>query len=188
MANARPWARGRMRLIVGPSSAVAWTTTRSSRARSWLFSAFAAALWSTLATSRAAPWGMKRSIALACSSGSPTIARVTRRVLRVEWRRYFAVAETLMSLLQRRRALGVLAVAAEVACGAELAEAMADHVLGHVDRDVLLAVVDGDRVADEVREDDAVARPRLEHALLALAVHCLDTPEQACLDVRSLLQ
>ena len=48
-------------------------------------------------------------------------------------------------LLQRGRALGVLAVPAVVAGGGELAEAMADHVLGHVDRDVLLAVVDGDR-------------------------------------------
>src|SRR5436309_1348187 len=57
-------------------------------------------------------------------------------------------------LLQRRRSLGVLAVPAVVAGVGELAEAMADHVLGHIDRDVLLAVVDRDRVADERREDD----------------------------------
>ena len=48
----------------------------------------------------------------------------------------------------------MLAVAAEGARRAELTQAVADHVLGHVDRDVLLAVVDGDRVADEVGEDD----------------------------------
>jgi hypothetical protein len=65
---------------------------------------------------------------------------------------------------------------------------MADHVLGHVHRDVLLTVVDSDGVADEVGEDDAVARPGLEHLLLVLLVHRLDPAEQACLDVGALLE
>src|SRR6187551_2988148 len=150
IAKARPCARGRKRLSVGPSLAVASTTKSSSRSSSWLFSAFAAALLSTLATSRAASCGMNLRIAAASSTGSPMIFCVTRRVLRVEWRRYLAVALTFIvstcGLLQRRRAFGVLAVATEVAGRAELAEAMPDHVLGHVDRDVLLAVVDRDRV------------------------------------------
>jgi hypothetical protein len=42
------------------------------------------ALLSTLATSRAASWGMKRRTETASEAGSPTIAWVTRRVLRVE--------------------------------------------------------------------------------------------------------
>ena len=47
------------------------------------------------------------------------IARVTRRVLRVEWRRYLAVAETfIVFYFSDVLALGVLAVPAEVAGGA----------------------------------------------------------------------
>src|SRR5215212_10980041 len=189
MANARPCARGRKRFMVGPSSAVAWATKSSSGERLWLFSAFAAALCSTLATSRAASWGMNLRAASASATGRPMIARVTRRALRVEWRRYLAVADTrIFGLLQRRRAFGVLAVAAEAARRAELTESVADHVLGHVDRDVLLAVVHGDRVAHEVGEDDARARPRAQHLLLVLAVHLLDAAEQAGLGERALLQ
>src|SRR6478736_2165306 len=131
MGNARPCARGRKRLMVGPSSAIAATTTRSSADRSWLFSALAVALLSTLATSFAAPWGMKRRMAAASSTRLPTIACVTRRVLRVERRMYLAVADTRIDgpLLECRRPLGVLAVPAIGAGGGELAEAVADHVL-----------------------------------------------------------
>src|SRR5712691_10220095 len=90
-------------------------------------------------------------------------------------------------LLQCRRPLGVLAVPAIGAGVGELAEAMADHVLGHVDRDVLLAVVDGDRVTDERREDDRGARPGLDDLLLVAPVHLLDPPLEAELDERALL-
>src|SRR5215467_3666061 len=134
MGNARPCARGFHRLIVGPSSARASTTNRSSAERLWLFSALAVALFSTAATSRAAFWGMKRSTAAASSTGLPTMARVTRLVLRVDARRYFAVAETRTFsrclLLECRGALGVLAMPAVVAGWRELAEPVADHVLG----------------------------------------------------------
>src|SRR5689334_16220413 len=64
---------------------------------------------------------------------------------------------------------------------------MADHVLGHVDRDVLLAVVDRDRVADERREDHGRARPGLDDLLLVAPVHLLDPPLEAELDERTLL-
>src|SRR5450755_2191724 len=109
IGNARPWARGRQRFIVGPSLACASTMNRSSADRLWLFSAFAVALLRTRATSRAACWGMKRRSAAASSTRLPRIARVTRRALRVEPRRYLAVAETRMIrlLLQRGRTLGV---------------------------------------------------------------------------------
>ena len=60
-------------------------------------SSAAVALFNTLATSRAAAWGMKRRMAAASSTGRPTMADVTRRVLRVERRRYLAVADTLTS-------------------------------------------------------------------------------------------
>src|SRR4051812_50041910 len=64
---------------------------------------------------------------------------------------------------------------------------MADHVLGHVDRDVLLAVVDGDGVADERREDDRRARPGLHDPLLVATVHLLDSALEPGLDERPLL-
>src|ERR1700704_5792077 len=94
IGKARPWARSRQRLIVGPSSATASATTRSSADRLWLFSALAVALLRTLAMSLAACWGMNRSNAAASSTGLPLMSAVTRRALRVEPRRYLAVAET----------------------------------------------------------------------------------------------
>src|SRR3954470_7164171 len=124
------------------------------------------------------------------STERPRIAATTRLALRVEPRRYLAVAETRTVsrlLLQRRRSLGVLAVPAVVAGVGELAEAMADHVLGHVDRDVLLAVVDRDRVADERREDHRRPRPGLHDLLLVEPIHLLDPPLEAELDERALL-
>ena len=66
------------------------------------------------------------------------------------------------------------AVAAEHPRRRELAELVAHHVLRDVDRDELVAVVHGERVADELRRDRAAARPGLEHVLLAAAVHRLD--------------
>src|SRR3954451_238548 len=69
----------------------------------------------------------------------------------------------------------------------ELTQTVADHVLGHVDRDVLLAVVDGDRVSDERREDHRRSRPGLHDLLLVATVHLLDPPLEAELDERTLL-
>src|SRR5438046_4271063 len=65
---------------------------------------------------------------------------------------------------------------------------MTDHVLGHVDGDELLAVVDGQGVAHEFRGDRRAPRPRLEDLLLARAVHLFDATEQCLVDVRALLE
>src|ERR671922_2770498 len=131
---------------------------------------------------------MNLSSAAASSTGLPLITLVTRRALRVEPRRYLAVAETRnCGLLQRRRPLGALAVPAVGAGRGELTEPVADHVLGHVDRDVLLAVVHGDGVADERREDYRRARPGLADFLLVALVHLLDPAEETGLDERALL-
>ena len=46
--DARPWARGRQRFIVGPSSTIALLTTRVARSRLSVPSAFATALSRTL--------------------------------------------------------------------------------------------------------------------------------------------
>ena len=119
---------------------------------------------------------------------SRRIASTTRRALRVDPRTYLAVAETRIScLLGYGGPVGAPAVPAVGAGRGELTEAVADHVLGHVDRDVLLAVVDGDRVADERREDHRRARPGLHDLLLVAPVHLLDPPLEAKLDERALL-
>ena len=81
----------------------------------------------------------------------------------------------------------MLAVSAVVARGRELAQAVTHHVLGHVDRNVLLAVIDCDRVADEVGEDDRLARPGLDDLLLVALVHVLDAALQPLLDEPALL-
>src|SRR5215472_3751245 len=67
-------------------------------------------------------------------------------------------------------------VAAEGPGRGELAELVADHRLGNEHRDVLAAVVHGDRVAEHRRDDHRAARPRLDDvlgALVVLEVHLL---------------
>src|SRR5688572_17386985 len=73
--------------------------------------------------------------------------------------------------------LGALAcrrMALEDARQRELAELVPDHVLGHVDRHVLLAVVHRQREADEVRHHRRAARPGLDRALVAGAARLVD--------------
>src|SRR5436190_18768515 len=80
-----------------------------------------------------------------------------------------------------------LTVAAEDPRGHELAELVPHHVLGDVDGQELVAVVHGQRMADELRQNRATARPGLEHALLAAPVQAFDLPDQRVDDVRTLL-
>src|SRR5258706_3654029 len=82
---------------------------------------------------------------------------------------------------------GLLPVPAEDAGRDELAELVTHHVFGDVDGNELVAVVHGQRVADELRHDGRAAGPRLDDALLAAAIHGLDLLEQRLDDVRALL-
>src|SRR5579859_3608021 len=69
-----------------------------------------------------------------------------------------------------------LHVALEGAGRGELAQLVPDHRLGDEHRDVLAAVVHGDRVAQHVRDDHRAPGPRLDdvvRALLVLNVHLL---------------
>src|SRR5690349_17160173 len=87
-----------------------------------------------------------------------------------------AVTSSALAVSATARPPVVLDVPAEGARGRELAELVADHRLGHEDRDVLATVVDGDRVTEHVRHDHRAARPRLDDvlgALLVLDVHLL---------------
>src|SRR6185312_1292248 len=82
----------------------------------------------------------------------------------------------------------VLDVSLEGASGREFTKLVTDHRLGDEHRDVLASVVDGKRVADEVRNDRRTTRPCLDHlfgVLLVLYVHLL---EQVAVDERALLQ
>src|ERR671935_381208 len=67
--------------------------------------------------------------------------------------------------------LAVAGVATERPRRRELAELVADHLLGDEDRNVLAPVVDCDRVADHLREDGRRPRPRADHLLAARLVH-----------------
>src|SRR4051794_39459049 len=192
--NARPWARGRKRFSVGPSSTYAWLMNSSRRSRFLLCSALAMALASTFATGSLADCGANRSTSSASSASMPRTRSMTRRHFIGVVRTKRACARA--ALAGRCRTLFsattgppvVLDVAAEGARGRELAELVPDHRLGHEDRDVLASVVDGDRVPEEVGDDRRTTRPGLDDvlgALLVLHVHLL---EQVVVDEGTLLQ
>src|SRR6476620_11667731 len=92
--NARPWARGRMRLAVGPPSAWIVATTRVDGSRPLLFCALAAALAITLATGSLAACGAHRRMSSASVTDLPRTRSMTRRAFVGEMRtkRAFATA------------------------------------------------------------------------------------------------
>ena len=71
--------------------------------------------------------------------------------------------------------------------GGELAQLVADHILGDVHRHVLTTVVDGEGVTDKVRENGGGAAPGFQDALLAGLIHLLDPFQQHRLHERTLL-
>src|SRR5246127_5795039 len=79
--NARPWARGRIRLAVGPSSAWTEATTSVAGSKPLLFWALAAALAMTLATGRLAACGAQRRMSSASDTDLPRTRLITRRAL-----------------------------------------------------------------------------------------------------------
>src|SRR6202140_5987623 len=122
---------GRRRLNVGPSSMRTCLSTRSSRFRLKLCSAFAAADLIALATSRAACFGENSSWARASATFIPLTESATSLALRGVRRTNLCTADTSIVatlLLQRRRFFGVGAVAAEVTGGGELSQPVAHHV------------------------------------------------------------
>jgi len=73
----------------------------------------------------------------------------------------------------------------EFAGGNELAELMANHVLGDEDGDVGLSIVDAERVAHEFRGDGAGPGPSADDFLLARGLHGLHLLEKFRIDVDS---
>jgi hypothetical protein len=72
--------------------------------------------------------------------------------------------------------------------GGELTQLVADHVLGDQHRDVLLAVVHGDREADHVGHDHRAARPGLDRLAIVLGDGRLHLLEQVQIDERTFFQ
>src|ERR1043165_4578772 len=82
--------------------------------------------------------------------------------------------------------LAVGRVAVERARRRELAELVADHFLGDVDRDVLVAVVDAERQSDELREDRGAPAPDLDHLVAGRTARGLCLLQQIAIDERTL--
>src|SRR5437773_2067539 len=167
-------------------------TRRSSRLRTWwLCSALATAERRTFSTIRAAARGVYWSVASASPTDFPRIWSSTSRAFRADTRTKRARASVRTALrLPRERGRSLLGrgVRLERAGHRELTQPVTDHVLRDVDRNELLAVVDGERVADELRRDRRAARPRLQHLLLPAPVQLLHPREQRLVDVRPLLE
>src|SRR6056297_153988 len=70
--------------------------------------------------------------------------------------------------------------------GRVLAELLADHVLGDVDGHVLVAVVDTEGEADELRQDGRPARPDLDDVVAARLARLLGLLQDVGVDERPL--
>src|SRR3989441_961260 len=143
-------------------------TRRSSRLRTWwLCSALATAERRTFSTIRAAARGVYWSVASASPTDFPRIWSSTSRAFRADTRTKRArasVRTTLRLPRRRRRSLLGRAVRLERAGHRELAQPVADHVLGDIDRDELLAVVPAHRVVAGVHHRAAHRRAKAEPA------------------------
>src|SRR3954470_23388440 len=193
----RPRPRYQTRFMRGPSSAVAFFTYRFSMVMLKLFSAFATADRTTRPIGSELPLPRFSSSAIASSTGLPWMRSVTRRALRGEKRWNFAEALTSIVLRPRRRGRcrtrgrsrtrcarrdhgrrgfrrRAATVRLEDARRGELAELVADHVLGHKHRHVTMTVVHRDGVTHHRRQDHRVTRPGLHELLLVALVHLLD--------------
>ena len=69
-------------------------------------------------------------------------------------------------------------MAAEGTGGGELAQLVSDHILGDIHGNVTAAVVDGDGVSDEGRENRGGTGPGLDDLLVAALVHLIDSLQQ----------
>src|ERR1700761_5346351 len=102
-----------------------------------------------------------------------------------------AFASSLMSFssaISQSVCLVPAAVRAEGTGGGELAELVPDHRLRDEDRHVFFAVVDGDRVADHLREDRGGTRPGFGHLFFAGLVLSVDASHQTLFDPGALFR
>src|SRR5271166_1768525 len=77
-------------------------------------------------------------------------------------------------------------MAGESARRRELAELVPDHVLVHLHRQELVAVVDAEGQADELRQDGRAARPDADDLVAARLARGIHLVEQIAVDERTL--
>src|SRR5947207_3670609 len=189
MPVARPWARGRHRLSVGPSSTQIRDSTRFF-GMAFFCSAFATAEFRTLTSVWFDPSGENARIRRASSTWRPRIRSTLRRSLRGEIRRYLAVAFASMFVtpsLEGGAPLRVVAMRPERPGDGELTQLVPDHGLRDEHGHVLAPVVDGDGVSHHLRHHRGATRPRPDDALVAAPVHLDHLLHQVVIHERSLL-
>ena len=154
-------------------------TTRSSRSRAPRSSALPRALLSTASSSRAAGSDRSAAVSTASSARRPRIRSANGRIFRGDMSAYrcFALYSIGLSITlaagvrSRRRGRGFLlaaAVALEGPRRRELAELVADHVLGHEHLMNCLPLWTRN-VGRRIGHDRAVARPGLDRLAVACA-------------------
>src|SRR5216110_3169586 len=213
LRSRRPGPRYQTRFMRGPSFAMARFTYRFSSVRLKLFSALAMAERTTRPSGSDVDFGRFSRMAIASSALFPLMRSVTRRAFLGESRRKRADAFTSTSgprphvgralgragtrcgrsrcwSGRRARRLGRrdgATVSTEVARRGELAEPVADHVLGDEDGHVTAAVVHRDGMPDHDRQDHRRARPGLHDLLLVARVQDVDLLFEGLLDEGALL-
>src|SRR5690606_37844961 len=200
----RPLARAMKRFNSGPSSTVIVAILSSSMSAPALFSALAMADSTSFLISAAAFLSENLSRLTARSAGRPRTWSATRRAFCGEMRAVRSTAVRLLASVRARLVSSCLArfalsmvrslparllvatVTLEGPGEGEFAELVANHVLVDQHRDVIAAVVDGDREAHHFRQDHRTARPGLDR-LLGVARR-LDLLDQVMVDERALLE
>src|SRR5690606_31476201 len=200
----RPFARAMKRFSSGPSSTVIVAVFSSSISAPALFSALAIADSTSFLIRPAAFLSENLSRLTARSAGMPRTWSATSRAFCGEMRAVRSTAvRVLIAVRSRRPALNfsrvalsivrslparllVATVTLEGPCDGKFAKLVADHVLVDQDRNVVLAVVDGNGEPDHFRQDHRTTRPGLDRLLgVARSFHLLD---QMVVDERALLQ
>src|SRR5213080_2783777 len=192
----RPRPRGAKRFITIPLPTCASATTRSSTSRSWLFSALAIADSRHFLTSTAMRLRENCRSASAADALRPRISCATRLSFCGLTRSMRATALASLSASARSR-LGLLIVLSSSLLGflvarmavegpgrRELAELVPDHFLVDRHRNVLLAVVDTEHQADELRQDGGAAAPDLDHIVTAGGARGICLLQQRAFDER----
>src|SRR3954470_12613982 len=175
----RPRPRGAKRFITMPLPTCASETISSSTSRSWLFSALAIADSRHFLTSTAIRLRENCRSASAADALRPRISCATRLSFCGLTRSMRATALASLSGRARSRE-GLLIVLSSSLLGflvarmamegprrRELAELVTDHFLVDRYRHVLLAVVDPEHEAHELRQDGRAAAPDLDHIVTA---------------------
>src|SRR6201994_4801886 len=193
----RPRPRGAKRFMTMPLPTKAWATTSSSTSRSWLFSALAIADSRHFLTSTAIRLRENCRSASAAEAFRPRINCATRLSFCGLTRSIRATALASLSARLRSRfgllivysssLLGFLVarVAMEGTGRRELSELVTHHFLVDRHRHMLLAVVDTEGQADELRQDGGATAPDLDDVVTAGRARGICLLEQRTLDERA---